>query len=195
MRCFSLVSKGIFIPAASHHGALYGGSYVNDAYPTATSGFELDATDRVLKVGFVERVAASDELLNLSPTGGAIARDGHKVRVLRASVNMDNGRPVLIPEQPNDTRDALVFIDVGSGRHTFVRYQCDEKEQLLCHSRTDDEPYQQRILVRLKPFDKAVLALRSSQKWIFWGEERVKETLSIKFDGQNVFYDIQRASR
>jgi hypothetical protein len=195
MRCFSLISKGFLVPVAAHHGMVYGGGYVTDAYPTAKPGFELDATDRVLKVGFVERVAASDELLKLAPDGGAIERVGHTVRVLRASVKNDSGRPVLVPESADDVQDALVLIDVGSGHQTFVRYQCDEKTQLVCHSRADNEPFQQRILVRLKPFDTAVVALRSSQKWIFWGEERVKETLSIKYDGQNVFYDIQRAGR
>jgi hypothetical protein len=195
MRCFSLVSKGYLIPAASHHGMVAGGYYVSDPYPTAKAGFELDPTTRSLRVGFVSKVAATEQLLSLAPDGGAIERDGSRVRVLRASVSNEGGRPVLVPEQPEDTTDALVLIDVGSGHHTFIRYKCDETEQLVCHSRADNEPYQQRILVRLKPFGEAVLALRSSQKWIFWGEERLKETLSIRFDGQNVFYDIQRAGR
>jgi hypothetical protein len=175
-------------------GMAYGGTYVNDVYPTPVAGFELDPTDRALRVGFAEKVRASDELLKLSPGTLAIERDGHSVRVLRASVKTEGGQPVLIPEQPEDANDALVLLDVGSGNQSFIRYTVD-KSQLIVSSASDGEVGRERVLVRLKPFDKVVVATRSSQKYIFWGEEQVRETLEIRFDGENVFYDIKRVPR
>lgn len=194
MKCFSLAAQNLLVSSA--YAGMYprgGVTYVVDAYPKPKAGFELDPTERALKVGFVEKVAASDELLRLPADSGAITRDGKHVKVLRASIRNDGGKPVLIPEQAEDTRNALVYIDVGSGHHTFVRYQT-AAEQLVAHSRIDGEPYQERILVVLKPFEP-VTAVRSSQKWIFWGEERVKEILTIMFDGENIFYDIKRPER
>jgi hypothetical protein len=194
MRCISLITRGIFVPASAHMGVPYGGHYVNDVYPKPVAGFDLDASDRALAVGFVEKVYGSDELLKLSPDSGAIVRDGRNVRVLRASLKTEGGRTMLIPEQPEDAEDALVLLDVGSGDHAFVRYTVD-KSQLVMHSGTDGEEGRERVLVRLKKFDKVVVASRSSQKWIFWGEEQVRETLEIGYDGTTVFFNIKRFPR
>lgn len=194
MRCISLITRGILIPASAHMGMPYGGHYINDVYPTPTAGFDLHPSDRAVSVGFTEKAFASDELLKLSPESGAIARDGHNVRVLRASVKTEGGRTMLVPEQPGDSADALVLLDVGSGNQVFVRYTVDPS-QLILHSGADGEEGRERVLVRLKPFDKVVVASRSSQKWIFWGEEQVRETLEIRYDGTNVFYDIKRVPR
>lgn len=194
MRCFSLITHGILVPASAHMGMPYGGTYISDDYPKPVAGFELDSSERTLAVGFVAKVHASDELLKLSPESGAIERDGRNVRVHRASVKTEGGRTTLTPEQDGDTTDALVLLDVGSGRHTFIRYEVDPS-QLVVHSGDDGEYGRERVLVRLKPFDKVVVAKRSSQKWIFWGEEQVRELLEIRFDGTNIFYDIKRVPR
>jgi hypothetical protein len=194
MRCFSLVANGYI--ATSYAGALHGvgAVYVPDVYPVAKPGLSLDATDRALKVGFSEKVFANEALLNLSPDTGAITRDARNVTVLRCSVKTEANRPVLVPEEAGDEQDALVLIDVGAGRSSFIKYTVDPK-QLVMHSRADGELNHERILVRLKPFDSAVVAVRSDLKWIFWGEERVKELLHIRYDGKNVFYETSRPGR
>jgi hypothetical protein len=176
-------------------GGMHGhpSAYVVEQYPTPTPGFELDPDERVLRVGFRRKVLASKELLTLSPESGAIEREGKHVKVLRASIRNEGGNPLLIPEQENDTENALVYLDVGSGRYTFIRIQ-SENEQLVCHSGDDGERGRDRALVVLKPFE-TVVALRSDQKWIFWGEERIREKLTISFDGKNVFYDRVRVPK
>lgn len=194
MKCFSLVADNFFVAptmAGMHPAA--GAHYVIDAYPKAAPGFDLDPTDRTLRVGFKERVSASDELLTLPAQSGAVKRDGRQVKVLRASVQMDGGVPVLVPEKPEDAGHALVYIGVGSGRHSFIRFQTDAT-QLVAHSRSDGEEGNEKVLVVLKPFE-SVVAVRSDKKYIFWGEERVKENLVISFDGENIFYNIQRVGK
>lgn len=192
MKCFSLIPDNYLALTGSSMHPSIGSTYVIDAYPRATNGFKLDEADRSLRVGFVETVAASPELLRLPP-GDAIERDGRDVKVLRASLDLSSGKPVLVPEKDEDRNDALLYIGIGSGYFSFVRYRIQDGS-LVAHSRADGEDGNDKALVRLRPFE-TVTVVRSDKRWIFWGAERIKEELVVSFDGANIFYESKRRIR
>ncbi len=193
MKCFSLEQQGYVTDAGIPGINGMGAYYIVDAHPTARPGFNLEPSDRTLKVGFTQSIRASEKLLVLPPAGGAIERSGKIVSVLRASIEGTGEQAVLIPERNDDTENALVYIDVGAGYCQYIRYQTG-KATVVRHACTAGEEGHERLLVVLKPFEP-IVAVRSEKRWILWGAEKVRETLTIRFDGKNVFYDVQPPPR
>jgi hypothetical protein len=191
MRCFSLIARD-FVASPSEVGlqASAFGYYRIDAYPKSTEGIELHPTDRTVRVGFAQKVPASEELLKLSPESGAIRRGDRDVTILRASIDMSSGNPILVPERDDDKDNALVYLDVGPGHSTHIRYLV-EPPALVAHSRADGDTGHERVLVIMKPFEP-VVANRSMKRWLFFGAERLREVLRIAFDGRNIFYDTRK---
>lgn len=194
MKCYSLKSFRYVTPPAYHPmvpGHAFSG-YVNEHYPKAELGIELSPTDRCLVIGGEQRIPASEELLRLPPESGAIARDGTRITVYRASIEQRNGLPTLVPEHPEDAGGALIYIDLGTGPHGNLRFTPARIEQIVARVESNELGlHDEKVLAALKPFEP-LIAVRSSKKYLLWGEERVRERLPISFDGQNIFYDIQR---
>lgn len=190
MKCFSLGQHGFFASAGIPGINGMGAYYIVDPYPRATLGLELDPDDRMLRIGFTQSIRASEELLLLPPTGNAIQRDYGMVSVLRASIEEDGDQTLLVPEQDDDTENALVHINVGSGPYQYVHYQTGDATVVKPAS-TGDETGHESLLVVLKPFE-SIVAIRSAKRWIFWGAVQVRETLTIRFDGQSIYYEVNR---
>lgn len=200
MKCFSLTTKPRLVrgsPGACNGGPCGRGgcNAAQNYYPRPRAGIDLDPTDRCVVVGWTVRVPVSQALLDQPPSSGAIERDGRRVTVLRASVNKDAaGTMQLVPERTDDREGAIVLLDVGAGRYLNLRYQNLDKQlrpdQIVARVKIADSfgIQDEKLLVQVKPWEPLV-AVRSDKRWWLWGQERVRETLNIRFDGRSLFYD------
>lgn len=199
MRCYSLTTKPLMVRGSPRgcKGPCGGNNNLpNHAhYPRPTLGLDLDPTDRSFEVGWTQRIPVSPELLELRPESKAIERDGRRVTLLRASVERsDSGAVRFVPERADDKEGAIVYLDVGAGKYLNVHFTnldtALRKDQILARVRIDDRfgTYDEKLLVQLKPFEP-IVAVRSDRRFWLWGQERVRETLKIRFDGRDLFYD------
>jgi hypothetical protein len=194
MKCFTLEAGYTITPAYSHPMVGMAGRVHFDAYPRVLQGIVLHE-DRTVVIGWRERIAVSDELLRLPPASGAIKREGSQVTILRCSVGTDrSGKKVLVPEKDDDRGNALVKLDqVGAGRYLglYLKAQPSQVVARVIEPGSRWDGADDHMLAAMKPFEP-VTAVRTDRKWIFWGEEKVKEQLSIVFDGATIFFDIVR---
>ncbi len=202
MQCFSLVTKPVFVRGAPAgcNGPCRGGSSVplplQHLYPQSRKGIDLDPVDRTVVIGNTVRIPVSRELLDLSPESKAIDRDGQRVTLLRASVERsDSGAVRLVPEKAEDREGAIVYLDIGTGKHTSLHFRNLEKqlraEQVLARVRIKQRfgNYDEKLLVRLRAFEP-LSAIRTDRRFWVWGEERIRERLKIRYDGRSLFYDM-----
>lgn len=196
MKCLTLSSNFQVIHATGigGMGAMHGGYAVvyPDSYPKPQAGITLGRSDRSVVLGYNLHVPLSEEILSAAPDTGAIARDGDKVTLLRASVDTTpDGKVVVVPEKPGEENSALVLLNIGSGSHLNVAYRTQPGQVVAQFSEDIGLGCTKEcLLLVLKPFEP-VVAIRSSKKYWLWGPMLVREILTIKYDGQNLFYDIQ----
>lgn len=190
MKCFTLRPLTRFPTGASPHGP----AAVTDRYPTARAGINLN-DKHALNLVWKAEVPASEELLKLSADGDHVVREGRNVSVLRASVDRRDGVAVLVPEREDDRESALILCSVGASPGIYLTHEADQ-ELVVAHGINDDGRFgrDEELLVKLKPW-QSVKAVRRTRKWVFWGEVRHIETLTIRFDGRHVFYDVNPPKR
>lgn len=196
MKCLTLSSNYQVIPPSGVGGlGLAHGGYTvvyPESRPKPRPGIKLSPADRKVTLGYNLHVPLSDELLSASPDSGAIVRDGDNVTLLRASVEVGaDGSATLVPEKADEETSALVLLNIGSGSHLNVTYRTQPGQVVAQFS--EDVGLgctKECLLLVLKPFEP-VVAVRSSKKYWLWGPMLVREVLTIKYDGQNLFYDVQ----
>jgi hypothetical protein len=140
-------------------------------------------------------VPASEGLLKLSADGRSVKREGRDVSVLRASVEMRNGSAVLVPERDDDKDGALILLAVQARPGIYLTHEAD-KELVLAKGVDDSGRWgrDEELLIKLKPW-QSVKCVRRDRKWFFWGDIRHVETLTIRFDGRNVHFDVNPPRR
>lgn len=192
MKCFTLRPETHVFVGGSPHGL---GSYaITDRYPTVRSGIDLN-DDHAVSLAFAASVPASEALLKLSADGRSVKREGRDVSVLRASVEMQNGAPVLVPERDDDRDGALILLAVQARPGIYLTHEADK--ELVLASGVDDSGRwgrDEELLIKLKPW-QSVKCVRRDRKWFFWGDIRHVETLTIRFDGRNVHFDVNPPRR
>lgn len=190
MKLFSLIARSELFFVGGSSGVPMG-HVITEHYPTATVGIALDQSDRTVRVGWGGRVPVSDELLALPPESGAITREGPNVTILRASLaKRPDGTPILVPERCDDKVNALAYLDVGHGGWLSSRYTPDPESAItLVRADVGWGMYDEQLLAVLNPLQPLV-AERVDKKYWFFGPERIREKLFIKFDGRTLFYDV-----
>lgn len=194
MKCFTLRPQTQIVTGGSPHG-LGGGVYaITERYPTASPGINLNDKHTVT-LAWDTDVPASEALLKLSADGRQLKRVGRDVTVLRASADNQAGRAVLVPERDDDKDGALILLSVQARPGIYLTHEADD-ELVVARGVDDDGRWgrNEELLIRLKPW-QSVKCIRRDRKWFFWGEVRHVETLTIRYDGQNVFYDVNPPKR
>jgi hypothetical protein len=126
----------------------------------------------------------------LDPALGAVRSDDDddQLVVLRASVQLgSDGFFELIPERGDDKNGAIVFVDIGAGAHSIVRYTTNGFERIATGGAEffPFSGYQETLLAALAPFS-CVKVNRYQKRWIFFGKEELKEVLTYRFDGRKL---------
>lgn len=193
MKCFTLRPKTHIFTGGSPHGGL-GAVAVTDRYPTARSGINLNDRHTVT-LAWAAHVPASEELLKLSADSRHLMREGRDVTVLRASVDKKDGAAVLVPERDDDQDAALILLSVQARPGIYLTHEAND-ELVVARGVDDDGRWgrDEELLVKLKP-GQSVQCIRRDRKWFFWGDIRHVETLTIRYDGKNVFYDVNPPKR
>ncbi len=184
MKCFTLRPQTRFPTRES----------LADRYPTARAGISLNDKHTVNLIWKAE-VPAGEELLKLSADGDQVVREGRDVNILRASVDTRDGGALLIPEREDDRDSALILCAVGAGPGIYLTHEADE-QLVVARGINDDGRYghDEELLIKLKPWE-SIKATRRTRRFVFWGEIRLIETLTISFDGKNVFYNVEPPKR
>jgi hypothetical protein len=189
MKVFTLSSYQDFI--LSGRAAQAGPVMVH--YPKALNGLRLDRTDRTVVLGGERRIAVSKELLE-SNDPEAVQRDGTEVVILRASLKRSDTELTLVPETVEDKDKALLKSDIFGA--PSITYEGDDNQIAARISHDDLGMHHEIVLAELNKFEplNAVLSGKRWRRkgWKFYREACVKERLPIKFDGQNIFYEILR---
>jgi hypothetical protein len=186
MKLFSLNSHvdAQVIVAAMHHGIGATPYYVPDAYPTPRIGIEL-TEDRCVAVG-TTKIPVDAKLLDCTDPA-VIKRERNRVILLQASIGKVDGVSTVVAPKEGEDRTALVKMDLSGFPHLHIRYQPAD-EQLIARVGVDDGYPDERMLAKIE-IGKPLRAQRFDQKFVFFGEERVRERLTIRFDGRTIAYD------
>lgn len=196
MKCFTLRPQVQIVTSAGTAG-MHGVGAVSytERYPTARPGFPLN-DKRILTLAWDAQVPAAEALLRLPDDGRSIKREGRDVMILRASVDTQDGKKVLVPEREDDKDKALVYLAPGSQGGLYLNFEVEDESCVIARGVDDDGRWgrTEELLVALKPFQR-VTAVRRTRKWLFWGEVYVLERLSIYFDGRTICYDVDPPRR
>ncbi len=186
MKLFNLNSHAdvSVIVASMHHGMGPVAYYAPDPYPAATAGIEL-TFDRCVPVGSLS-VPVAEELLDCTDET-VIRRDGNRVFLLQASIEKVDGVSTLVKPKDGEDRIALVKMDLSGAPYHLIRYQ-PEGEQLIARVGAEDGYPEERMLAKIE-IGKPLRAQRFDHKYVLWGDERVRERLTIRFDGRTISYD------
>ena len=191
MKCFNLSSFRDW--AALNEAADPSQPYAK-SYPTAQTGVRLHMSDRTLRLGYDVQIAASEELLKIADPA-VVQRHGTEVVVYRASLDTsDSGKLLLVPEKDDDKEAALLKCDLIG--FPSIRYESADKQVAAIHARNELGMQHEVVLAVLRPF-QPLTAVRHGHRWRrnglrFYREAVVKERLPIKFDGQDIFYEVLR---
>lgn len=188
------LSSHAYTEAAIAAAAISGGAFMGvgsaiwpEPYPEAEEGIELSPRRDIMLMDGV-RVPVHDDLL-FSNNPEWVLRQGSRVTILQASVEVVGGMPMLVEPKP-DERDALVKLELSGYPFFAIRYLA-KPEQVIARAGREHGLNDEHMLARLQPFDP-LKAERTDQKYIFWGETRVREELTIRYDGRTVAYDKKR---
>jgi len=188
MKVFTLSSYQDFVLTARVGGAAYPHMI---HYPKAQPGVRLAPTDRTLVLAGERRIAVSKELLE-SNDPEAVRRDGTDVVILRASLKGSGDDLTLAPETDEDKDKALLKSEIfGSPSIAY------EGDAIAARVNTDDLGMHREVVLAVLTQFKPLTAVLSGKRWRrsgwkFYREACVKERLPIKFDGQNIFYEVLR---
>lgn len=192
MKCFTLRPETHVFLGGSPHGM--GSHAITDRYPTVRPGINLN-DEHAVSLAWATNVPASEDLLKQSTDGRIVKREGRDVSVLRASVDKKNGGVVLVPERDEDKNAALILLAVQARPGIYLTHEADQ-ELVLARGVDDGGRWgrDEELLITLKPW-QSVRCIRRDRKWIFWGDIRHVETLTIRYDGKNVFFDVNPPRR
>lgn len=186
MKCLSMQVERQFISAL---GTAPGMVYVKDHCPNQSQdGISVHAELRALYLDADMKVNVTTELIRIGLGNGDVKFEGNRIVILRASVRLGrDGFFELIPESANDKDGALCLFDLGSGGYSSVEYSAD-KFEIIARGVTDYVPFvggASIALVAMKP-GSVVQAQRFSKRWLVFGENVLRETLSYFFDGKSL---------
>lgn len=172
--------------------------YVKDHCPKrSVNGITVHAEVRALYLDATMKVNITSELLRIGLGNGDVKFEGNRITILRASVRLGrDGYFELIPETPNDKDGAICLFDLGAGGYSTVEYAA-EKFELIARGMTDCVPfvgYASVALVAMQP-GSYLQAQRYSKRWLVFGENVLRETLSYFFDGNELSLQNPPASR
>ncbi len=186
MKCLTMQIERQFVSSLSMTPGII---YVKDHRPSQpTEGISVYGQNRVIRLDESMIVNVTSELVRIGLGNGDVRIEGHRMLILRASVQLGrDGYFELIPERTDDKDGALVFFDVGSGGYGTVEYLTNRFESIATGI-TNFMPFfgwETKILAAMKPGSN-VLAHRHSKRWVLFGERVLKETLSYHFDGRSL---------
>lgn len=179
MKCFTIKASRelVTVPNLYHPMAFI----VPELYPHATEGIIAHRLQAEIEIVPGVKLSLSPELLK---SCSRVAGDPDAILIQRASVERRaNGALWLVPEKSEDAQSALVWLDLGRGAYSSVRYELGNCVHLRVR-RNSDELFgsEELALVDLavgRPFH----AYRSSRKWLCFGGDVVGERLLITYDG------------
>lgn len=182
MKCFTLKAKRDIIVAPSlHHPITY---IAPELYPDASAGIAFSCKENEVEIAPGLKASLSPELI-------AECRHGNKVAdclvVERASVEQaPDGSWLLVPEKPGDDKSALVFVDLGRGGYSSVRYEIGNRVYLRGRRQSDALFGTEELALVSIPEGRPFSAFRSSRRWWCFGGEVVGEQLHLRFNGKDL---------
>lgn len=190
MKLFSLIPNNtVFYGGPSGPGFVY-----MEAKPEPKIGIKVQ-DDGTIRLGD-DNISVSEELLQSSDPNAVMVKDG-RLWILRASVSTGtDGKPILVPELPEDAGDALVLFGIGVNYANNLHYEADSV-QVVARKEIDlGWPcfVEEIILAHMKP-GQLVTAVRSVRKWVFFGQLVRWSELRLRFDGEDVVYEKSEKDR
>ena len=179
MKCFTLQADRPILTAPSFHTPIT--MVAPELYPEARPGIRVHRLAEEIELAPGLKASIAPELLQQA----RIAADDRDFLIIdRASLERTaSGALRFLPEQDNEDDSALVWLDLGRGAFTSVRYEVGNRVLLRARKCSDVVFGTEELALVEVPKGRPFAAYRSSRRFLCFGGEIVGEQLQVRFDG------------
>lgn len=188
MKCFTLkADRQVLAVPTFNHPMTY---IAPELYPEPVLGIKAHRLQSDIEIAPGLKANLSQELLQSCKVAPG---DPESIIIERASLERrPGGVLVLVPEKLGEDASALVFVDLGRGAFSSVRYEVGNRVFLRARKPSDELfGFEELALVEV-PVGRPFSAYRSSRRWYCFGGDVVGEQLQIRFDGQQLKCELAR---
>ena len=189
MQCFSLVAERRIVIGPSSQFANSITFVVPELYPQSRKGIRVPVNYPFIRLDDKQQVHISPELMS-SKDPDAVRQEGETILILRASLVRSGKDLTLVPETHHAEFGAIALLDPGRGSQSNLRFGFDEPEIVARGKRRVDLFTTEEVVLAVFPGFRPVACYRSDRRWLVFGKELVRETLLIRFNGQELSYQI-----
>lgn len=182
MKCFTLQADRPILTAPSFHTPIT--MVAPELYPEAREGIRVHRLANEIELAPGLKAAIAPELL----AQAKVADDDPEFLIIeRASLERTaSGALCFLPEQDKEDESALVWLDLGRGAFSSVRYEVGNRVFLRARKHADVVFGTEELALVEVPKGRPFAAYRSSRRFLCFGGDVVGEQLQVRFDGDNV---------
>lgn len=193
MKCFTLKADRELLHSSGFRTPIT--MVAPELYPEARQGFRVHRLARELELAPGLKAAISPELIAEAKPADD---NPNYVIIDRADIERSpSGTLTLLPDRDpsNDDEAALVYLDLGRGGYSSVRYEVGNRVFLRARQNADVAFGTEELALVEIPRGRPFTAYRSSRPWYVLGSDVVGEQVHIKFDGKSVSCEPVQAEK